>query len=253
MRGAGNASATPVFILGMPRSGTTLTEQILSSHSEVFGAGELPDLLQLANAPLLLADSQGYPKPLQSLSKDLLSSLGNQYIERTKNHAPAATHITDKMPANFFCVGLIHLMLPNAKIIHIRRNPVDTCLSGFSKLFNSGQQHSHDLTELGHYYCGFNKLMKYWHSVLPSNKFMEIQYEDLVVNSEDKSRELISFIGLEWDEACLNFYQNKRTVRTASITQVRKPIYQSTVDKWKRYEDQLGPLLDALGDLVPTK
>jgi tetratricopeptide (TPR) repeat protein len=253
LRGAGNASATPVFILGMPRSGTTLTEQILSSHSEVFGAGELPDLLQLANAPLLLADSQGYPRSLQSLSKDLLSSLGNQYIERTKNHAPAATHITDKMPANFFCVGLIHLMLPNAKIIHIRRNPVDTCLSGFSKLFNSGQLHSYDLTELGRYYCNYNKLMKYWHSVLPSNNFMEIQYEDLVVNSEEKSRELISFIGLEWDKACLNFYQNKRTVRTASITQVRKPIYQSSVDKWKRYEDQLGPLLDALGDLVPTK
>jgi tetratricopeptide (TPR) repeat protein len=252
LSGVGSPSATPIFVLGMPRSGTTLTEQIISSHPEVFGAGELPDLLQLASAPLSPKNPVGYPQSLQNLSKDLLSSLGHQYCERTRIHAPDAKHITDKMPANFFCVGLIHLMLPNAKIIHIRRNPVDTCLSGFSKLFNNGQAHSYDFTELGRYYRNYNRLMTYWHSVIPSDNFMEIQYEDLVANNEKKSRELISFVGLEWDEACLNFQQNKRAVRTASIAQIRKPIYQSSISKWKRYETQLGPLLDALEDLVPV-
>jgi len=251
LSGAGNPSTTPVFVLGMPRSGTTLTEQIISSHPAVYGAGELPDLLQLANTPLPPSQVQGYPQSLQNLSKESLTSLGNQYIERTKNHASGEQHITDKMPANFFCVGLIHLMLPNAKIIHIRRNPIDTCLSGFSKLFNNGQAHSYDLAELGRYYRNYNKLMKHWHSVIPSDNFMEIQYEDLVADNEKKSRELINFVGLEWDEACLNFHQNKRAVRTASITQVRKPIYQSSIAKWKRYEEYLGPLLAALGDLAP--
>jgi tetratricopeptide (TPR) repeat protein len=252
LRGAGNPSATPIFVLGMPRSGTTLTEQIISSHSEVFGAGELPYLLQLANNPLFPEKSGDYPQSLQDLSKDLLTSLGDKYIERTKKYAPNAQHITDKMPANFFCVGLIHLMLPNAKIIHIRRNPVDTCLSGFSKLFSSGQAHSYDFTELGRYYRNYSRLMDHWHSVIPGDNFMEIQYEDLVANNEEKSRELISFVGLEWDKACLNFHQNRRPIRTASITQVRKPIYQSSIAKWKRYEKHLGPLLDALGDLVPN-
>jgi tetratricopeptide (TPR) repeat protein len=253
LSGAGNQSTTPVFILGMPRSGTTLTEQIISSHPDVYGAGELPDLLQLANTPVTSSQIQGYPQSMQNLSKDLLTLLGKQYIERTKNHGTDEQHITDKMPANFFCVGLIHLMLPNAKIIHIRRSPVDTCLSEFSKLFNNGQAHSYDLTELGRYYQNYNKLMKHWHSVIPSDNFIEIQYEDLVADNERKSRELISFVGLEWDEACLNFHQNKRAVRTASITQVRKPIYQSSIAKWKRYEDYLGPLLEALGDLAPIR
>jgi tetratricopeptide (TPR) repeat protein len=253
LSGAGEPSATPIFVLGMPRSGTTLTEQIISSHPEVFGAGELPYLLQLANAPLSPENPSSYPESLQNLSQDSLNLLGRQYCERTRTYAPDAKHITDKMPANFFCVGLIHLMLPNAKIVHIRRNPVDTCLSGFSKLFNNGQAHSYNLTELGRYYRNYNKLMTYWHKVIPSDNFMEIQYEDLVANSEKKSRELISFVGLEWNEACLNFQQNKRAVRTASIAQIRKPIYQSSIAKWKRYEDHLGPLLDALDDLVPTE
>ena len=251
LSGAGNPSTTPIFILGMPRSGTTLTEQIISSHSAVFGAGELPDLLQLANTPLDNGATVGFPGSVKNLTKEHLTALGDQYLAQVQAIAPEAKHITDKMPANFFCVGLIHLMLPNAKIIHIRRNPVDTCLSGFSKLFNNGQAHSYNLVELGRHYCNYDRLMKHWHKVIPSDNFMEIQYEDLVANTEEKTRELISFVNLEWDDACLNFQDNKRAVRTASIAQVRKPIYQSSVAKWKRYEEHLGPLLIELGDLVP--
>ncbi|MFT6310021.1 MAG: tetratricopeptide (TPR) repeat protein [Porticoccus sp.] len=251
LSGAGNPSTTPIFILGMPRSGTTLTEQIISSHSAVFGAGELPDLLQLANTPLDNGATVGFPGSIKNLTKEHLTALGDQYVAQVQAIAPEAKNITDKMPANFFCVGLIHLMLPNAKIIHIRRNPIDTCLSGFSKLFNNGQAHSYNLAELGRYYCNYDRMMKHWHKVIPSDNFMEIQYEDLVANTAQKTRELISFVNLEWDDVCLNFQDNKRAVRTASIAQVRKPIYQSSVAKWKRYEKHLGPLLIELGDLVP--
>jgi tetratricopeptide (TPR) repeat protein len=253
LTGAGNNSPVPIFILGMPRSGTTLTEQIISSHPSVYGAGELPHLLKLANTPINDESNIGFPDSMKNLSNQHLTSLGNQYIKQLTQQSPNTKHITDKMPANFLCVGLIHLMLPNAKIIHIRRNPVDTCLSEFSKLFTQGQSHSYDLAELGRYYCSYDKLMKHWHSVIPSDNFIEIQYENLVADSEQKSRELINFIGLEWDNVCLNFQDNKRAVRTASIAQVREPIYQSSVAKWKRYEDHLGPLLDTLGDLVPKQ
>jgi tetratricopeptide (TPR) repeat protein len=251
LTGSGNKSTSPIFILGMPRSGTTLTEQIISSHASVFGAGELPYLLKLANNSLGDGSAIGYPDSMKELSKRHLTALGDQYIAQVQSLAPDAKKITDKMPANFFCVGLIHLMLPNAKIIHIRRNPMDTSLSGFTKLFNNGQSHSYDLAELGRYYCNYDRLMKHWHSVIPGNNFMEIQYEDLVAHTEEKTRQLISFVDLKWDAACLNFQDNKRAVRTASIAQVRKPIYQSSVAKWKRYAEHLGPLLEELGDLVP--
>lgn len=251
LSGNGDPSDLPVFILGMPRSGTTLTEQIISSHPLIHGAGELPDLLELANHPGEQSTT-GYPQSLEGLSHNDITALGSKYITGLRERSADASRITDKMPANFFCVGLIHLMLPNAKIVHIRRNPVDTCLSGFSRLFNHGQMHSYDLTEIGRYYRNYDRLMKHWHQVLPTGSFKEIQYEDLVADKENQSRALIDFCGLEWDDACLDFHKNKRSIRTASVTQVRRPIYNSSVARWKQYEEHLGPLLATLGDLVPT-
>jgi len=156
------------------------------------------------------------------------------------------------MPANFLCIGLIRLMLPNAKIVHVKRNPVDTCLSGYSRLFNRGQLQSYDLTELGRYYRGYARLMDHWRAVLPAGAMLEVQYEDLVADNETQARRLIEYCGLEWDDACLEFFANERSIRTASVIQVRQPIYKTSLDRWKRYERHLGPLLAALGDLVPV-
>jgi tetratricopeptide (TPR) repeat protein len=250
LRGAGNPSHLPIFILGMPRSGTTLTEQIIASHPEVHGAGELPDL-----TAIMLPDIAGvaFPDNLGLLDQALLAAWGAEYVAGLQRHAPDAHRITDKMPANFFAVGLIHLMLPNAKIIHVNRNPVDTCLSCFSKLFTFGQEFTYDLAELGRYYVGYARLMEHWRNVLPAGAFLDVQYEDIVADQEAQSRRIIEYCGLEWSDACIDFHKNKRSVRTASVTQVRQPIYRSSVERWRPYEKFLGPLLDALGDLVPGR
>ena len=157
------------------------------------------------------------------------------------------------MPANFLAVGLIHLMLPNAKIIHVNRNPVDTCLSCFTQLFKDGQEFTYDLAELGRYYVDYARLMEHWRKVLPDGAFLDVRYEDIVADQEAQSRRLIEYCGLEWDDACLDFYQSKRAVRTASMAQVRQPIYKSSVERWRPYEKFLGPLLDALGELAPSR
>ncbi|HSH13907.1 MAG TPA: sulfotransferase, partial [Desulfurivibrionaceae bacterium] len=248
---AGCPSPLPIFVLGMPRSGTTLTEQIIASHPLVHGAGELPDLLELANHPREGA-VEGYPLSLQGLTRSDLVDLGEKYVRGLQARNPAAQRITDKMPANFNCLGLIHLMLPNAKIIHVRRNPVDTCLSGFTRLFNKSQHQSYDLAEIGRYYRNYAELMAHWRRVLPAGAFYEIQYEELVADNENQARALLEYCGLEWHEACLESHKTSRNIRTASVTQVRQPIYQSSVERWRKYEKHLGPLLEALGDLVPS-
>jgi Tfp pilus assembly protein PilF len=252
LRGQGCTSDTPIFVLGMPRSGTTLTEQIIASHPDVHGAGELPDLLQWANHPNGW-ETAGYPKVLEGFSHAQFKSLGEKYVAGLQERAPEAKHITDKMPANFNAAGLIHLMLPNAKIIHVKRSPVDTCLSGFSRLFNKSQLQSYDLAEIGRYYRNYHDLMAHWKKVLPTGSFYEIQYEDLVANTEAESKALIDYCSLEWNEACLEFHKTERNIRTASITQVRQPIYKTSVERWRSYEDHLGPLFEALGDLAPNR
>jgi len=244
-------SDLPIFVLGMPRSGTTLTEQIIASHPLVHGAGELPDLMIIASRPNDTA-TEGYPLSLQGITPEDLQAMGEKYVTGLRLRNPAARHITDKMPANFNCLGLIHLMLPNARIIHVKRNPVDTCLSGFTRLFNKTQPQSYDLAEMGRYYRNYAQLMDHWRKVLPPGAFYEIQYEELVNDNENQTRALLDYCGLEWDEACLNSHKTERNVRTASITQVRQPIYKSSVDRWRKYEGHLGPLLAALGDLVPV-
>ena len=251
LRDGGDPSHLPIFVLGMPRSGTTLTEQIIASHPEVHGAGELPDMMAIAQRNIAAAN---FPDNVRQLDQTKLAAWGAEYVAGLRRRAPDARCITDKMPANFQAIGLIHLMLPNAKIIHVNRNPVDTCLSCFTTLFKEGSlEYTYDLAELGRYYADYVRLMGHWRNVLPDGAFLDIQYEDIVADQEGQARRITEYCGLEWDEACLDFYKSQRVVRTASVTQVRQPIYKSSVERWRPYEKFLEPLLDALGDLAPAR
>jgi hypothetical protein len=224
----------------MPRSGTTLVEQILASHPDVFGAGEIDDLT-------LLAEAMPYPEGLPEASAEQLRALGASYVAGVRGRAGAALWITDKMPSNFYYVGLIRLALPNARIIHTRRDPVDTCLSCFSKLFvGVAQPFSYDLRELGRYWRQYDALMAHWRQVLPERAMLEIQYEELVADLETQARRLVAYCGLDWNDACLAFHETRRAVRTASAVQVRRPVYKSAVGRWRIYEEQLAPLIEEL-------
>jgi tetratricopeptide (TPR) repeat protein len=252
LRGSGDPSSVPIFVLGMPRSGTTLTEQIIASHPAVHGAGELPDLMAIAQRDIA-GTGVRFPDNIPALDQPTLGAWAAEYVAGLRRRAPDAIHVTDKMPANFMAIGLIHLMLPNAKIIHVNRNPVDTCLSCFTMLFSHGHAYSYDLAELGRYYADYARLMAHWRQVLPEGAFLEVRYEDLVTDNEAQTRRLIAYCGLEWNDACLKSHETKRSVRTASVTQVRQPIYTSSVERWRKYETYLRPLLDELGDLVGTQ
>ena len=251
LEGHGNPSEVPIFVLGMPRSGTTLTEQIIASHPQVYGAGELRDLKDIA-ASLQSPSGNVYPANLRGLNPQGLHLLGDAYLKRMLERAPESPRITDKMPGNFQLVGLIHLILPNARIVHVQRHPLDTCISGFTRLFRNNQNQSYDLKEQGMFYRDYYHLMQHWREVLPAGSIYEVQYEELVRDNENQARKLIDYCGLSWDDACLESHKTKRTVKTASITQVRQPIYTSSLERWRRYERFLGPLLEGLGD-VPLK
>jgi tetratricopeptide (TPR) repeat protein len=246
-RGSGDPSSTPVFIVGMPRSGTSLLEQILASHSGVYGAGEIDHFVQSVNR---MAEVSGavrqFPAKLPKITPDDLRRLGRHYIERIEPLSPDAHRIIDKMPANFAHVGLIHLTLPNARIIHARRDPIDTCLSCFSLLFADEQPHTYDLAELGRYYRAYDRLMRHWRQVLPEGVMLEVRYEDVVDDIEGQGRRLLAHCGLEWEEQCLAFHRTQRPVRTASVNQVRQPIYRDSVGRWLPYRKLLAPLLEAL-------
>lgn len=249
--GAGDQSNLPIFVVGMPRSGTSLIEQILASHPKVHGAGELMTfeerLRQAVGRPDAVA---ALPQWIASAPKEAIAALGAGYLEAVQSLADGAPHLVDKMPGNFQFAGLIALALPNARIIHCRRDPVDTCLSCYSKKFTHGQEFSYDLQELGRYYRAYDALMSRWREVLPPNRFLEVQYEDVVADLEGEIRRLVAFCGLEWDAACLDFHTTRRPVRTASANQVRQPIYRSSVGRWRAYASQLTPLLEALGPLA---
>lgn len=248
LQGGGDPSCLPIFVLGMPRSGTTLTEQIIASHPDVHGAGELPDLMAIAKRD---AGGAVFQNNLRSFDPAWLTAWGAEYVAGLQRRAPIMGRITDKMPENFLAVGLIHVMLPNAKIIHVNRNPVDTCVSCFFQLFREKQEFTYDLAELGRYYSGYACLMEHWRKVLPEGAFLDVQYEDIVSDQEEQSRRIIEYCGLEWNDVCLDFHRNKRAVRTASMAQVRQPMYKSSVERWRHYEKYLKPLLDALGELAP--
>jgi tetratricopeptide (TPR) repeat protein len=247
-QGTGDPSSVPVLIVGMPRSGTTLIEQILASHPQVFGAGELHDLPEVIAAHCdLAAPPASYPESVPDMPREVLERIGAAYAARLRRRAPAAERITDKMPANFFHLGLLHLALPNARIIHARRNPFDTCLSCFGRLFGDEQQFSYDLGELGRYYRSYESLMAHWRAVLPPGAVLDVHYEQVVADLEQQARRIVAHCGLEWDNACLRFYETKRLVHTSSASQVRQPIYGNAVGRWLPYRQWLGALLDELG------
>lgn len=236
-----SASQLPIFIVGMPRSGTTLIEQILASHPQVTGAGELSSLR-------LLIDARGpFPESLDKLGGADLTQLGQAYLDRITPLAQGRDRLVDKMPANFLYAGLIARALPGARIIHARRNAVDTCLSCYTKLFGGDQSFAYDQTELGRFYLDYERMMEHWRAVLPPDRFLEVDYEAVVDDLDAQARRLIAFAGLPWDDACLEFHKSDRVVRTASVNQVRQPIYRSSKGRWQPYAAQLAPLLAALG------
>ena len=233
-QGMGDPSPLPVFIVGMPRSGTTLIEQILASHPEVFGAGELNLLDRSAGAVgHALAGAPRFPAMAADMSTAHFHALGTSYREALAQRAPNASRIVDKMPGNFLFAGLIHLALPNATIIHAVRDPIDTCVSCFSTLFTN-QAHTYDLAELGYYYRHYQTLMTHWRRVLPPGRIVDVHYEDLVGDLESGARRIIAHCGLPWDRHCLDFHRTERTVRTASAAQVRRPIYRTSVRRWEQ-------------------
>jgi tetratricopeptide (TPR) repeat protein len=241
----GNPSFVPVFIIGMPRSGSTLVEQILASHPKVFGAGERYEFGDLAQG-IVTPEGAEFPEAVADMSDEQLHMLGTNYVRAMQPLAPGAERITDKMPSNFFNAGLIHLALPNARIIHTCRDPRDTAISCFSILFAMGHPHTYDLDELGRYMRAYERIMEHWRQVLPKDAMLEVQYEELVENLETEAKRIIEFCGLEWNEACLSFHKTKRPVRTASVIQVRQPIYSISVGRWQPYEKELQPFLRAL-------
>jgi Tfp pilus assembly protein PilF len=249
-QGEGDPSSVPVFVLGMPRSGSTLIEQILASHPQIHGAGELNDL-DAAVTSVLGAGGQRtrYPDCVPSLDGATLRRIGQAYLSHLLSRADGKARIVDKLPGNFVNIGLIRLILPNAKIIHTVRHPIDTCVSCYSKLFTSGQSFSYDLAELGRYYRSYKDLMTHWRSVLPSDAMLDVFYENVVDDLEGQARRMIDYCGLPWDDRCLSFDKTGRTVKTASAIQVRKPLFRSSLQRWRKCEAGIGPLLNELGEL----
>lgn len=243
--GSGIADPAPVFILGMPRSGTSLVEQILASHSRVHGAGELEYIKRIAENGFVLAQDRRFPESVPDIPLERLRQAGQEYLEAVKGRDPEKAFITDKMPGNFRFIGLIRLLLPRARIIHCTRDPRAVCLSIFRQLFRGDHAYAYDLTELGTYYNLYADLMAHWHRVLPGI-ILDIRYEDLVREPEAGIRKLLTFFGLDWEDACLAFHRTRRSVATASANQVRRPIYRDSVDAWKRFKPYMGPCFDLL-------
>jgi tetratricopeptide (TPR) repeat protein len=243
----------PVFIVGMPRSGSTLLEQILSSHPDVYGAGEVKYLSRaLGQLRDRFPSLPKYPEMVSKITPAQLDIVAKNYQQALSQGAGGAKRITDKLLTNYFFVGLINLLFPKAKVVHTRRDPVDTCLSGFTKLFKDDMPHSYDLSELGRYYGKYRELMEHWEKVLPEGFMMTVQYEDVVADTEKEARRVIEFLGLPWNDKCVDFHKSDRPVKTASVAQVRKPIYKTSVQRWKKYGSGLQPLVDAI-DGKPEK
>ncbi|MEM1436858.1 MAG: sulfotransferase, partial [Pseudomonadota bacterium] len=243
--GYGAANGDPIFILGLPRAGSTLLEQILSSHSQVDGTLELPDILSLSQRLRRRPQGGGYPEVLRSLSAQDCESFGRQYLEDTRIHRGDAPFFIDKMPNNFRHIGLIRLILPNAKIIDARREPMACCFSGFKQLFAEGQEFSYDLTDIGRYYRDYVDLMAHWDVALPG-QVLRVEHESVVADLETQVRRMLEFCGLPFEAACLRYYETRRNVRTPSSEQVRQPIFTDSIDQWRRFERWLDPLKMAL-------
>ena len=253
-RDSGCDSGEPIFIVGLPRSGSTLLEQILASHSQVEGTTELPNILRF------VAELQGrdpdtqeprYPAILERLTPADFRRLGEKYLADTRAYRTGKPRFIDKMPNNFRHIGLIHLILPNARIIDARREPMACCFSNFKQLFASGQEFTYDIEDIARYYRSYVQLLRHWDDALPG-KVLRIQYEDVVEDLEGNVRRILDFCGLPFEPACLAFHKTERSVRTASSEQVRRPIFKDGLDQWRHFEPWLGSLRSALGDLVPA-
>ncbi len=237
-------STRPIFILGMPRSGTTLVEQIVGSHPDVHAGGELQEMRSIWR-DLIGSTGVGVVAGLAGLTQRDIDAAAQRYLDRLATISPDAPHVTDKMPHNFEQLGLINLILPKARVIHCVRNPIDTCVSCFVTQFSTAHSYSNDLSHLGHAYGEYHRLMNHWRTALDL-PMLDVVYEDLVADIEAGARRIVEFLGLPWHDACLRFYEADRAVTTASVDQVRRPIYSSSVARWRRYERHLGPLLAAL-------
>jgi tetratricopeptide (TPR) repeat protein len=245
-QGAGYADVAPIFIIGLPRSGSTLIEQILASHSQVEATHELPEggrLVRFIDRQRI--GGKTYPDAVAGFSAAALSEIGQRYDRETRRYRSGQPRFIDKMPNNFATVGLLALAMPNARFINARRDPRDTCLSCYKQLFARGQSFTYDLMELGDYYLEYRRMIDHWHAVLPG-RVLDVHYEAVVADLEGQARRLLEFCGLPWEEACLRYYATERAVRTASSEQVRRPIYGDAIGVWRRYETELAPLLDVL-------
>lgn len=247
------SAVTPIFVVGLPRSGSTLQEQILASHSQVEGTQELPYLTRIASmlhrGPNALSKQQ-YPAGFSELDQDAIVAIGNEYLTRAEFHRVGKKpYFIDKLPNNFLYIGIIALCFPNAKIINTVRHPMDSCLGCFKQLWAKGQHFTYDLEDLGHYYVDYHRLMQHWHRVLPG-RILDVQYEDVVDDLDGHVSRLLNYCQLEFEDACVNFHETKRAVKTSSSEQVRKPIYRSALSYWKNFEDELQPLKTILGDLA---
>jgi len=239
-------SDRPVFIVGMVRSGTSLVEQILASHPQVFGAGELPDIIRgVFSLPAIIGTEQPYPQCLSLLTREHLDRLAQSYLERLQGFSRDALRVVDKAPLNFLHLGLIELLFPDARVIHCLRDPLDTCLSAYFQDFTQNHPYCYDLVSLGAFYSEYQRLMLHWERVL-TLPVLTVQYENLVADQEMISRQIVDFCGLHWDDGCLQFHKAARYVATASYDQVRQPLYKKSDGRWKNYDRYLDPLREAL-------
>jgi tetratricopeptide (TPR) repeat protein len=251
-KNVGHSASDPIFVLGLPRAGSTLLEQILSSHSLVEGTAELTDIIAMSRklgGKQRMEGVSKYPEMLADLDYSEFEELGKSYLETTAIQRHGTPFFIDKMPNNFLHIGLIHLILPNAKIIDARRHPMAGCFAGFKQLFARGQTFTYDLEDIGHYYRDYVKVMDHWDEVLPG-RVHRVHYEDMVANTETEVRKLLDYCGLEFEESCLRFYETERAIRTPSSEQVRQPIYKGGLEQWRNYEEFLDPLKDALGPVL---
>jgi tetratricopeptide (TPR) repeat protein len=245
LENVGNKSDKMIFILGMPRSGTTLVEQIIANHKNVYGAGELRDLTQIIKENFLVNDKIKFPEKFNIKDQNFFSNMGTKYLENLDRYNTNKNYITDKAPLNFKWIGLIKLILPKSKIIHCTRDPKDTCLSLFKNFFEGELNFSYNLEEAAKYCKLYQNLMEFWKQLLPDFIY-DISYEKLVENQEFESRKLLDFCNLDWDKNCLTFYRNKRGIVTASFAQARKPIYKNSVKSWQNYKNELLPMFKIL-------
>jgi hypothetical protein len=236
----------PIFIIGMPRSGTSLTEQIMAAHSNVHAAGELTTLFDVSSKMKNdLGGEKAYPFYVKNISQKDTDEMAGSYLKKLESFSVDAEYVTDKMPHNFYLLGLIQLLFPDAKIIHCKRDPMDTCLSIYFQDFSEVHKYAKDLFNIGTHYYQYKRLMDHWKQVL-SIPILDINYEDLVENQEATTRRILEFCGLDWEESCLQFHKVNRTIDTASFDQVRQPLYKKSVERWKNYEKYLDDLKKGL-------